>query len=37
MRWNDNAFDFNIMLDYNIAFYYIRTKDWYCDEFNQKQ
>ena len=34
VRCNDNAFDFNIMLGYNTAFFDNNTKDWYWDEVN---
>ena len=36
MRFNDNAFVFNIMLGYNTLFYNIDTEDWYWDEINSQ-
>ena len=34
LRFNDNAFVFNRMLGYNIAFYCEYTEQWYWDEVN---
>ena len=34
MRFNDNGYVFNRMLDYNTAFFDIQNKRWFWDEVN---